>query len=312
MVLNQAGDEFNLSSSVPDLLSSPVYEKEVEDPSGSLVPVKAYVFGARKDINTRVGAIVVLHSETDYEKYLISKEETKMGADMYRSSDYGFTVLCMDQSYAAWGLPDQNYNLVQVKIKKNADLQQVDSQIYSILASGKGMEIVSTAEIQEKEIWKKQKVMVVFFIMVLMLILVAACAIVFSLYMRIRISTPKLVTLRCLGMTEKQLMGMLIIQNIYYPVVGVVFAILPVAVCQSWFYYLRHLVESGAADNWSFNQNMRLLEIPFWYNLFDYSFGMALIGILLLGVLLIILGTIPQVRYIKKLNLIQEIERNTY
>ena len=43
-----------------------------------------------------------------------------------------------------------------------------------------------------------------------------------------------------------------------------------------------------------------------------YSFGMALIGILLLGVLLIILGTIPQVRYIKKLNLIQEIERNTY
>ena len=54
------------------------------------------------------------------------------------------------------------------------------------------------------------------------------------------------------------------------------------------------------------------MEIPYWYNLFDYSFGMALIVILLLGVLLIILGTIPQVRYIKKLNLIQEIERNTY
>lgn len=312
VVLDRQGDDFNLSGSVPDLLSSPVYEKEVEDPSGSLVPVKAYVFGARKDINTRVGAIVVLHSETDYEQYLISKEETTMGADMYRSSDYGFTILCMDQSYAAWGLPDQNYNRVQVKVKKNADLQLVDPQIYSILASGKGMEIVSTAEIQEKEIWKKQKVMVVFFIMVLMLVLVAACAIAFSLYMRIRISTPKLVTLRCLGMTEKQLMRMLVTQNIYYPVVGVIFAILPVAMCQGWFYYLRHLVESGAADNWSFNQDMRLMEIPYWYNLFDYNFGMALIVILLLGVLLIILGTIPQVRYIKKLNLIQEIERNTY
>lgn len=312
VVLNQAEDEFNLSSSVPDLLSSPVFEKEVEDPSGVIVPVKAYVFGRRKDINTKVGAIVVLHSEADYEQYLISKGEATVGADMYTGTEYGLTILCGDQSYVAWGLPDQNYNLVQVKIKKNADLQQVDSQIYSILASGKGMKIVSTIEIQEKELWQKQKVMVVFFIMVLMLILVAACAIAFSLYMRIRISTPKLVTLRCLGMTEKQLMGMLIIQNIYYPVVGVVFAILPVAVCQSWFYYLRHLVESGAADNWSFNQDMRLLEIPFWYNLFDYSFGMALIGILLLGVLLIILGTIPQVRYIKKLNLIQEIERNTY
>ena len=70
--------------------------------------------------------------------------------------------------------------------------------------------------------------------------------------------------------------------------------------------------DAVSSDKVSVPENAEALVNGAWYNLFDYSFGMALIVILLLGVLLIILGTIPQVRYIKKLNLIQEIERNTY
>lgn len=311
VVMDSEEDASDLMNLIVTNMKEPVFLREVEDPSGEVVPYKAYAFGKRHNIDTRIGAIVVLHEQEDYEKYLVSVEETMQG-NLGNTDNYGMTLICTEDSYRAWELPDCNYNEVSIIIKDNADIYMVDEEVYPMLVSGDSVEVSSLIEIREKMLWQSNKVMIIFFILICMLILVGSVTIAMNLYARIRLNGNQLACLSCIGMSSSQMIRLIILQNLYYPFLGALFSILPVAICQYWFLSIRKQVEMGTLDLVEPEKLLRFMEIPYWYDLFSYHFAVLLVLLLLLGILLILLGTVPQIIYIKKLNAVQELEVNSY
>lgn len=311
VVMDSEEDASDFMNLIVTNVKEPVFLREVEDPSGEVVPYKTYAFGKRHNIDTRIGAIVVLHEQEDYEKYLVTVEETMRG-DSRNTDNYGMTLLCTEETYQAWNLPDCNYNEVSIIVKKNADIYTVDEEVYPMFASGDSVEVASLMEIREKMLWQSNKVMIVFFILICMLILVGSVTIAMNLYARIRLNGNQLACLSCIGMSSSQMIRLIILQNLYYPFLGTLFSVLPVAICQCWFLSIRKQVEMGTLDIVEPEKLLRFMEIPYWYDLFSYHFPVLLLFLLLLGILLILLGTIPQIIYIRKLNAVQELELNSY
>ena len=313
VVMNSEEDAADFMSLIMNNEKQPIFLREVEDPSGPVVPVKSYAFGKRYNIDTRVGAIVVLHEQDDYERYLASVEDTMRGSSLVDLSTYGMTILCTDESYQAWKMPDCNYNKVSIAIKNYANPYTVDEEIYPMLASGKGVTIVSSMEIKEKMLWQSNKVMIIFFVLIIMLILVGSITIALNLYARIRLNSDRIACLSCIGMSTSQMIRLVLMQNLYYPFLGALFSILPVAICQCWFLTIRKRVEMGTMyDVAEPEKILRYMEIPYWFDLFSYHFVPALLLVLLLGVLLVLIGTASQIIFIRKLNAVQELERNSY
>ena len=82
----------------------PVYQKEVKNETGDILTVTSYAFGSRFDIQTNIGAIVTGEDELLL-RFLPSLDEY-MGEG--KSNQYGVYVLCMDETFAHWGLRDVN------------------------------------------------------------------------------------------------------------------------------------------------------------------------------------------------------------
>ena len=113
--------------------------------------------------------------------------------------------------------------------------------------------------------------------------------------------------LRTIGMNNNQVIKMIIRQNLFYPFIGTLFGLFPLLMCQLLFNYVYRkvstgeweygLYESGATIPWYSN-------IPFQYNLFEFGVFDSLVMCVLVGFCLILIGTIPQIVYIKKHKLI--------
>ena len=115
-------------------------------------------------------------------------------------------------------------------------------------------------------------------------------------------------TLRRLGLSVRQGGLLIIFQNIYYPFVAAVISIIPVYLCQNLFMYIRKKLETGEWEA-SYSGGAPWYDsLPYTRNLFDYNFISALAVCLLTGILLIILGSIPQIRYLRKHKMITEEE----
>ena len=100
---------------------------------GKRVELTAYAVGKRKNIRTKIGAVVMLNDEKLLKRFCIPYYDVLDGeppSPTWGEADaqnYAMTMVCMPQSFEKWGLPDQLYTEVDFDLNKNADLRHLEN-----------------------------------------------------------------------------------------------------------------------------------------------------------------------------------------
>ena len=289
-----------------------VYDADVETPIGE-VYVRYDSVGTKYQIESTVGAIVVLHNDREINDYLTPGSNwvqgLQMDAGMMIGHSYGMSVLCLGDSFASWGLPDRNYTSVKVSLNDNKDIYQFDKFWYQTISESVGIKTDSTFDYMDEMNAVTQRTMVIFYFMAVALILLGLVSILTGLYTKTRGKTEKLQALRRIGLSVKQTSLMIYTQNIFYPFISTVIAIIPVYLVQSYFNRIHAKIMSGEiSSSAGTGHTPWYFILPITKNMFSYNFVPALIVCFLIGVLLIVVGTMPQIMYLKKMKMIAEKE----
>ena len=299
ILLNEKEEMYDFGYGLTETMAEPVYKEWVTTPEGAEVELSSYAFGKRVDVPVKVGAIAVL-TEEEAKKYMVSPDDF--------SDTYIFNAFCLPESFAAWNLPNDKYTKVGIELVEGVDIAEVDSYWYGIFSKTNGMKTTSTAEIIAKMNAGTGKIMGIYYSMIILLLLIAIVAIAIRLYTNIRIKSQKIAILRACGMTTSQIFYLIIRQNLFYPVVGIVFSVVPVALCQGFFLYIQRIAGNSVwVDDtpWYF-------EVPYWHNLFDSRFAVMMVVLFVVDLLLTLLVTLPQIYYVKQQVIVEEIEKSDF
>ena len=201
-----------------------------------------------------------------------------------------------------WGLPDKNFTSVKVKLKDSCDIYQFDRFWYEELSGSVDVQTKSTFDYVDRISIGTNRVMTIFFVLMIVLIMLGVMSIISGLYTKTRSNTARFQTLRRIGLSIKQSHIMLYTQNMFYPLISTLFAIVPIYILQIFFNSVYNKVEAGDLD---ITELPWYTKIPYWANLFSYDFIPSLICCLIIGNLLILIGTLPQILYMRKMKMIE-------
>ncbi|MCR4670531.1 MAG: ABC transporter permease [Saccharofermentans sp.] len=285
-----------------------IYENDVEIESG-VTHTKYAAVGKKYGVGAKVGAIVVLHNEQDINDYLtIGTDWVRLlhafAADEKEDAEpsLGMSVLCLADSFESWGLPDKNYTSVKVKLKEGCNIYQFDESWYKSLAGSVDVKTRSTFEYMDEISIGTNRVMTIFCILIISLVLLGIVAIITGLYTKTRTNLGRFQTLRRIGLSVNQVSLMIYTQNMFYPLVASLIAIIPVCVMQKILDIAEARLERGEFD---VSDTPWYHKIPYTADLFSYDFIPALMCCLLLGLLLVVIGTLPQIIYLRKMKMIE-------
>ncbi|MBQ8121307.1 MAG: FtsX-like permease family protein [Ruminococcus sp.] len=310
IVLNDAQESLDFGNLTLSQLGEPVYKKKVPAENGTTVELTSYALGKRKDLNTKIGAVIVLDTD-EAKKYMAIADNGR----------YGLNAFCSIDTYSSWGLKDSRLTDVSIKLKDDSFVNEADEFWYGIMSSSKGMISNSTAEISANMNKGTRKIMSIYYCMIIILVMTASVMISISLYTDIRIRSTKFAMLRACGMSTSQIMFMVWRQNIIYPVFGAVISIAPVALCQQFFKFIRKKVESGAwvPDNIPTEDGMIqpkvvswIKSVPYGRNLYDYNVARTIIFAFIIYLTIIMLITLTQVMIIRRQSIAEEIEKSSF
>lgn len=240
------------------------------------VPLTSYAFGHRKNINVKIGAIVVLDDDTMLQKYSVLNENNSE-----EEPSYAISLVCLPETFSHWELPDKLFTEAEFKLKNNASINTANKDWYEIMAQCSGISYSSASEIKDKLERNAGSVMAVYYLMIMLLIIVGMITIAVKFYSKIKMKNQTIARLRATGMSLGQLEKIIISQNLIYPVIGAIIAIIPITICQQFFNYIKHSLDSGkwqaiyfagpeAREKWYHN-------IPYRYSLFDYHLVITLV-----------------------------------
>ncbi len=309
IVLNEKEEQLDFNSLDYEQLGEPVYQKKVKSYTGEETEERSYAIGKRKDIDVRIGAVLVLDLDAA-NKYMSN------AADM----DKGLNVFCSPESFKAWGVGERNLSEISVKLKENTSIEKADDAWYNVIAQSKGVSSRSVTEITESMNKGTRKVMSVYYSMMIIVALTAAVMIAITLYTDIRMRSEKFAMLRACGMSTRQILFMIWRQNIVYPIVATAFAFIPLMLCNKLFEFILKKVQNKewtSSSGWFVEQEgMKSVpwidNIPYFQKLYDCNIKGAVIVMLAVYFALILLVTLPQIRFIKKQSIVEEIEKSSF
>ena len=285
-----------------------VYDNHIQTGNGERY-VSYGAFGTKYQINARVGAIVALTDNQDVVEYLTTGHSWVHQLHNYACENYdedepayGMSILCLSDSFTNWGLPDKNFTSVKVKLKDSCDIYQFDRFWYEELSGSVDVQTKSTFDYVDRISIGTNRVMTIFFVLMIVLIMLGVMSIISGLYTKTRSNTARFQTLRRIGLSIKQSHIMLYTQNMFYPLISTLFAIVPIYILQIFFNSVYNKVEAGDLD---ITELPWYTKIPYWANLFSYDFIPSLICCLIIGNLLILIGTLPQILYMRKMKMIE-------
>lgn len=309
VVLSEEEDTYHFYSMELSELAEPILEKKTVD-NGVEVNFTEYSFGHRKDIQTKIGAIVAVPENREageVQDWMQELTYAKLG-------QYPVLVLCAEEAFAAWELPDHLYMLVSAKVKDGYGVTQMDVAWYRMMSHASGMSSSSVSEIKAEMKSAGYKVMCIYYVMIILLMIVGMTAIGISLYSRIRMSSSQIASLRAIGMSLSQLTKWIIRQNMCYPLIGAVCALVPVSMCECLFHYIIYQINKG---DWFSSGLIKYrepwyLQLPYWYSLFSHHPILTLLVITAIMMGLIVLVTLPQIAYIRRQRIVEDLEKVSF
>ncbi|MCM1326162.1 MAG: ABC transporter permease [Bacteroidales bacterium] len=314
ILLSKEEEGYDFSQSPFDY-AEPVYRTYVEDPSGAKIRYASFAFGMRKDIHTRIGAVVVLDDARLCKKYLLESQELS-GYCPYEIP-YAPCLLCMPETFASWGLPDRLFTEARFSVTDGGRLSEANTLFYESVVKCRNITFASTFEIREKMKAREGNTMTIYYIMIVMLIFLGMLAVGILFYSRIKLNSQTIARLRAIGMSLPQLEWLILRQNIAYPLIGGAMAVIPTFLCQMLFGYIKRQIDTGAwagvilitADSGGMPWYS---YVPFRYSLFAYHPAAVLLAVVLVFEILILAATIPQIHYMRRQVISEIIDRDSF
>ena len=312
VVLNQKEESYYFNDLKEEDYPKPVYKQMVTYPdTGNKVPLTSYAFGHRRDISVKIGAIVVLDDDNMLQKYSVLNDNKTE-----EEPSYEISLVCLPETFSHWELPDKLFTEAKFKLKSDASIGTANEDWYEIMGQCSGISYNSVSEIKDEMKRNAGSVMAVYYLMIMLLVIVGMITIAIKFYSKIKMKNQTIARLRATGMSLGQLEKIIISQNLIYPVIGAIVAMIPTSICQQFFNYIKYCIDSGkwqgsgiytseAAIPWYHN-------IPFRYNLFDYHPVITIIVIVIAFLCLMLLATIPQIIYMRKQVIAENIDNDTF
>lgn len=299
--LSEYEDRLDFGSLMPFEVNEPVFKQTVTTPEGEEVELSSYAFGKRYDIDTLIGAVVVLPDEPIMRYMKFAGEE-----------NYGVNIFCTFKEFEAWGLADSKLTELDVKLNPDANIDTADSYWYDLLSDSTGITVRSTAEIAAQMNTGTQKTMSVYYCMIIILIALALITTAIIMYSDVRMRSSKFAIMRACGMSVGQIAYLIIRQNMVYPIIGALLSIVPVSLCQRFFDYIARMVDS---EKWNYTQFEGIPwyhYVPFRYKLYDYDLPVVMAVCFAVYVVIMLIVTIPQIRCISKQSISENIEKSDF
>jgi ABC-type antimicrobial peptide transport system permease subunit len=273
---------FHVGDTIP--LSDIVYSKEVDSQNvdynlenyeptfietysvdGEVCEYPVYCFGERKDITTKIGAIVLIDDVDDTEllAYYFQTGE-------YRSTDCSINILVTPQTFKAWELPDYKYTKVTVSLDDNANVQAFESVFYNALGNSQYMKYNSSQDIKSAMRENILANMSIFFSMIIVLVVIGSIGIYNRLAYSVRQQVPRIAMVTALGMPQRDSFRMLLSQNLSVILLGGIVSIVPVGVFQGIMNYVTWNINTGRNPEVypsSIAVTPDTISLPWWYNL---------------------------------------------
>lgn len=312
--LSEKEDSYSFFESLFDY-ADPVYLKYVEDPSsGAIVRYITYAFGKRKDIHTKIGAVVVLDDEKLYERYLLPCQELAG----YGSEDVAYApcLLGTPDTFSGWGLPDHLFTETKFSIADQNRLSDANASFYETIGTG-NLTFASSFEIKEKMKENAGNTMTIYYVMIIMLIFLGMLAVGIKFYSRIKLNSQTIARLRAIGMSLSQIEALILRQNVLYPLIGGAVSFLPTLLCEVFFRYIKKQVDLGAWGGVTIITDASAEmpwyhNVPFRYSLFGYHPIIVILTIVIVFEILMLIATIPQIRYMRKQKIAEVIDKDSF
>lgn len=308
IILNEKEEQLDFSSLNFDELGEPAYQKKVKSYTGEETEERSYAIGKRKDINVKIGAVLVLDLDVA-NKYMSNATDT----------DKGLNVFCSPESFKAWGVGERNLTELSMKLTNSSAIEKADNAWYNIISRSKGVSSHSTTEITESMNRGTRKIMSIYYSMIIIVTMTAAVMIAITLYTDIRMRSPKFAMLRACGMSVRQILFMIWRQNIVYPIVAIAFSFIPLALCNKLFEFILKKVQNNewTSSPAAFAQDGAksvpwIDNIPYYQKLYECNIKGAVIVMFAIYFAIILLVTLPQIRFIRKQSIVDEIEKSSF
>ena len=227
VILSPEEDAYDFSKFMPHEYLQPVYEEEFYyNETDSYVTVMSFALGKRHNIETSIGAVILL-------------DEDNM---ILNGSDY--SVVCDVSAFRRWGLPDDKYTNIAIKVSGNADMGEINAKWYKLLSDSNTLEIKTVYEAKMEMDSATDKIMSIFYIMNILLIIICILAISILVYNKIKSNSRNISIMYSLGMSKKQLIFIIMRKYWMYPVIGGVCSLIPTSLMQCLFYYIINKLDS--------------------------------------------------------------------
>jgi ABC-type antimicrobial peptide transport system permease subunit len=139
-------------------------------------------------------------------------------------------------------------------------------------------------------------------------------AVLIAMYNKHRLKSQEFAYLKSVGLSNGQMLRLILYKNVVYPLAGMVFAPIPVAACQMFFDYIRKNVDSGTWD--SLAENINEIPwyhyVPFRYHLYNIHFFTSLLAGTGIVLLIVSVASLSGIRYLIRQNIAEEFEINHF
>lgn len=259
---------------------------------------KLYCYDSLQKCTTRIGAVI-----------WIDPEEDSFFFDSGNGS-YQVNLMTGSGAFQKWGLPNQNYTSVGVRLKNAEESKTFDQVWMQVLQRAGYMNSIDVYSIIQEKERTIQQTMAIFYAVFGVLLLIGILCTSNSIAMRMRHMVPEQKILHQLGLTRGCILWTYIRRYSFMAVVGTVFSMLPVMVYSFLVKNALHRIDEALkkdATDALFLQKPWMNSIP-KYDMLNREFVAAVIVSGVLAVLLLSALVLMQMGWLNKVLNITEQE----
>lgn len=260
-----------------------------------------YVCGSKKDIMTKVGAVLVLDEKMAKKYYCTYLPGGECPVNFLTGVD----------GLKAWDVPDKNYTQVQVSLKGDAKDEEFESEWYRILGKTAYMSAASRTEKETEMLRNRQMSVGIFCVLILLLALIGMLGMVNVFAIQLQNMRQDMAMARLTGADRKFLKKVVFTRFMPIPVVCGILSVIPVMLVQKVYDYgmqLRQQALKGVEDITYFDFSPWYFQLPADVNLFRYHLLAVVLAVTVVMGIIFWISLMPQVKKMEKANLIEEVK----
>ncbi|MDE6712218.1 MAG: ABC transporter permease, partial [Lachnospiraceae bacterium] len=222
--------------------------------NADMTNLPGYAFGARCDYEVTVGGHIEI-SDHDIAQFFQTQGEI---------GDCGFNILCSENAFSKWGLPDRNYTKLGVSLEDHVPIADFERLWYNVMGNSKDISNTSQAFIIRQMNNVEAANISIFFSIIAIVVILGLVGMSNSINLRVRRQLHAYSVLRAVGCSKAGLVFMILRQGLIYVLIGSITSFLPLWIFEQ--FRKKAIAYAAQGSSMLLPENGRF-NIP-WHSLF--------------------------------------------